>query len=82
VSSLPSADTLKYVWRSCSLQRVGNLNTGLLLTRVTVSLVGFAEEVGGEAGSPGGGLAVVLSASLSSIGAGATEVCWGRGTKG
>ncbi len=62
---------------------MGSLNTGLLLTRVTVSLGGFAEaEVGGEGGSPGGGLAVVLSASLSSMSAGVIEVGWGRGTKG
>jgi len=45
-----------------------------LLTRVTVSLGDFAEvEVGGEGGRPGGGLAE-LSASLSSMRAGVSEV--------
>jgi hypothetical protein len=49
---------------------------GLLPTRVTASFGDFVLAVaGGEEGRPGGGLAAVLSASLSSIRAGVTDMC-------
>jgi hypothetical protein len=55
---------------------VGSLNTGLLPTKVTASFGGGLTEAGGESGRPGGGgLAVVLSASLSSMKAGVIDVC-------
>jgi hypothetical protein len=59
VSSRPSVDTLRCELRSCSLQRVGSLKTGVLPTMATLESVRR-----GRAGWRGGGL-TELSSSLS-----------------
>lgn len=65
VKSLPSADTLRYGWRSCSLHLVGSLKMGLLPTMATLSSASRAAAAPGARTGKG---PVLLSSSLSSLG--------------